>query len=206
MHSHTEAPCRARSSQAKRKSRALFVTCVCSSSLLLGQGRACSIPSCTYILSALLCPSLSAAMTRKVAAEAALRMSPRYLLQQKRMSLFSLSSTMTERCVAAAKARAGVQQLGGGKEGKRAALQPEREPAHIRTAIMALRVECQQTACARAAGVGAQLRGSRCGLRSVALACPKRLSLSRVAFGCPGGVQNKKDSAVAASKAAGKIG
>lgn len=72
--------------------------------------------------------------------------------------------------------------------------------------VMALRVDCQQAACARAASVGVQLRGSRCGLRSVALACPKRSSASRAAFRCPGGVQSKKDSAVATAKATGEIG
>lgn len=69
---------------------------------------------------------------------------------------------------------------------------------------MALCAASQEAPFARVAGV--QLRGSRCGLRSVALAAPKRLTFSRVAFGQSGGVQSKKGSATASAKMTGEFG
>lgn len=62
-----------------------------------------------------------------------------------------------------------------------------------------------QRSCARPVSVGAQLRGSRCGLRAVALALPKRPAWSAAAFRQPVDVQSKKDTAVAAGKSTGAI-
>lgn len=62
-------------------------------------------------------------------------------------------------------------------------------------------VAIQQSPCAL---LGSQLRGSRCGLRAVALAAPRRVAFRQASFAGPKGTKVKKDSTVASAPDAGE--